>query len=339
MPTVPDRVSSLSRTGSGRLLVLLGACTVSLLGWSGVAAADTPIRPTIPSGGSSIPTTTVPTIPPSTVPGGGSATSTTRASTVTTGGGATTVTGPTTTATSGGGSQTSSGGTPWAVVGGGVLVALGAGVLAALVSRRRRTEVASLDLGVGGDPGLGGPTVAPSIGPSAAGAAAAAAAAGTVAGAAATVTGAGPTAAAGATSTAPSPAMATPTADTIGTLETIGSVGTIGAPDAAAPDPGPVTVVRSNPMYDVSGQLAGDWAVLDVAAAEAAALAGLVHRAGQDTIAGQAAENWAAADRRASIQRIKALEDRIHTLEGVEGADVARWREHLVGQLEQLRRN
>jgi len=300
MPTVPDRVSSLSRTGSGRLLVLLGACTVSLLGWSGVAAADTPIRPTIPSGGSSIPTTTVPTVPPSTVPGGGSATSTTRASTVTTGGGATTVTGPTTTATSGGGSQTSSGGTPWAVVGGGVLVALGAGVLAALVSRRRRTEVASLDLGVGGDPGLGRPTVAPSIGPSA--------------------------------------AMATPTADTIGTLETIGMVGALGAP-GAAPDPGPVTVVRSNPMYDVSGQLAGDWAVLDVAAAEAAALAGLVHRAGQDTIAGQAAENWAAADRRASIQRIKALEDRIHTLEGVEGADVARWREHLVGQLEQLRRN
>lgn len=72
----------------------------------------------------------------------------------------------------------------------------------------------------------------------------------------------------------------------------------------------------------------------DAAAVSAGELAGRVHQAGRDAAIGQLASDWASADRQAAEHRRRAIEARLRSLDGVEGANVRRWRAFLQAQLD-----
>lgn len=72
----------------------------------------------------------------------------------------------------------------------------------------------------------------------------------------------------------------------------------------------------------------------DAAAATAGELAGRVQQANLDAAIGQLASDWASADRQAAEHRRRAIEARLRSLDGVEGADVSQWRAYLQAQLD-----
>lgn len=197
---------------------------------------------------------------------------------------------------------------------GGALVLLGGAGVYAMVAARRR-QVADVDAEETSVPGVAETVEATSVAP---GATAGAVAAGAAAAGAATA--AGVAAVADDEATVEAEPVVGPWGPQVpGDLAPVAAAGLlpkIGAPPVASGRPARRAV-----------------AVPDPVGVEAAELATRVQRAGVDTVIGQLASDWAAADRQAEVRRLEAVEAKLRLLDGVEGADVSQWRDHLTAQL------